>query len=118
MIFSSTQIIQKPFHSESRNYRNNLDQNNKAFNSSKVINNDVSIQSRRKLSEFGIIMKDNKFSLNKFQSTGGVRNSISFGYNTTNMASPGVNPNLSITKAENSSKKTENISNKGKKILL
>lgn len=120
MTFSSTQIIQKPrsFYSESRNYRNKLNQNNKEFNSSKVINNGVTIQSRRKLSGLGLNIRDNKFSFNKFQSTGGLRNSISFGSNKTNMASPGANSNVYISKVENSSKKTENISNKVNNALL
>ena len=118
---STTQIIQKghSFHSESRNYRNNLKQNNKAFKSSKVING-VNIQSKRKLSGFDINIRDKyyKYPFNKFQPAGGMRNSISFGSNNTNMASPGIKGKDSISKVDNSSKKTINLPNNDDKNAL
>ena len=117
----NSQIIQKShsFHSESRNYRNNLQPNNKAFNSSKIING-VILQSKRQLSGFDLNTKDKyfKYPMNKFQLAGGLRNSISFGSNTTNMASPGMNNNASISKKDNSSNKNTNLYNNDKNVLL
>lgn len=121
---SSTQIIQKAqsFHSESRNSKNNLKQNNKVFNSSKLING-VTMEPRRKMSGFDLNPKETliKYPLNKIQPTGGLRNSVSLGSNTTNMASPGVNINLSISKGVNSCKNNNNnnnLSNNNKNALL
>lgn len=117
---STAQIIQKAhsFHSESRNHRNFLKQNSKAFNSSKVINGAI-LQSKRQLSGFDLNAKDKyfKYSINKFQFIGGLRNSISFGSSTTNIASPGVNINVSISKIENSSQK-QILPNNDKYALL
>ncbi len=121
MTSSNNKIIQKAhsFHSESRNHINNLKQNSKEFNSSKVINGFL-LQSRRQLSGFDLNTKDKyfKYSLNKFQSIGGLRNSISFGSNTTNMALPGVNINVSISKIDNSSQKNKMFHYKDKNALL
>lgn len=64
--------------------------------------NGITIQSRRKLSGFDLKTKKKlyKYSLNKFHSTGGLRNSVSLGSNTTRLASPGVNINISISKVD------------------
>ena len=81
----------------------------------------MTLQSRKKLSSFEINTRDKyfKYSLNKFTSNGGLRNSISFGSNTTNIASPGVsNNNVSISKIDNNSKKIINVSNNTKIALL
>ena len=122
MIFSTTQIIQKThsFHSESRNNGNNLKPNHRVFNSSKVTNGEA-IANRRQLSGFDLNTKDKyfKISINKLQSTGGLRNSISFASNNTNIVSPGVNNiNVSISKIDNSSKKNINLPHNDKNALL
>ena len=60
----------------------------------------------------GIYSRDNniKFSLTKNTSSGALRNSISFGSSTTNMASPVVN-DACLLKIDNSSKRKLDISN-------
>lgn len=47
-----------------------------------------------------------------------MRNSISFGSNNKNMASPGIKGKDSISKVDNSSKKTINLPNNDKNALL
>jgi hypothetical protein len=119
---SSTHVIQKfhSFQSESRNYKNILRQNNKAFNSTKVINA-IAVQQKRKLTGIDLNSRE-KFIINlqsKIHPMGANnRNSISFGSNTTNMCSPSGNVNVSISKVDNSSTNNTYLSNNDKKALL
>ena len=79
------------------------------------------MEPRRKMSGIDLNQKNNlvKYPLNKIQPMGGLRNSVSFGSNTANIASPGVNMNLSISKVVNSCKNNNNsLSNNDKNALL
>ena len=106
------------FQSESRNIKNILRQKEKAFNSTKIVNA-IALQQKRKLSGINLNSKEKylKRSTSKINLVGAYRNSISFGSNTTNVASPSVNINASISKID-SSKKNINFSNNGKNALL
>ena len=83
--------------------------------------NGISIQSKRKSLGIDLNTRDKnlKYSLNKIPSIGGLRNSVSFGSNTSNIGSPGVNINVSNSKIDNNSnKKNMNLSNDVKNALL
>ena len=117
---SSTQIIQKAqsFHLKSRNSKNKIKQNNKVFNSSKLVNG-VAMEPKSKMAGLDLNPNKNliKYPLNRIQLIGGLRNSISFSSNKTSMASPGAIINLSISKAVNNCQ-NNNLYNNDKNTLL
>ena len=109
---STAQIIQNPrtLNSGNRNFREKLKPNILPITNNLECEKN-SLQ-KEKIQNFGgMNIKDTNIKLlTKNTSSGALRNSISFGSSTTNMASPVVN-NVCLFKMENSSKRKLDSSN-------
>ena len=83
--------------------------------------NRVNIQSKKKSLRISLNTREKnlKYSLIKLPTVSGIRNSISFALNTSNLGSPEVKANSSISKIDNNSnKKNMNLSNEVRNALL
>lgn len=111
---SSSFQIQNPhtINSGTRNFREKLKSNILPGCNSNLEGGTTSLHRSKIPSIGGVNSRETnfKFSLTKNTSSGALRNSISYGSNTTNMASPVVN-NVSLLKMEHSSKRKLDTSN-------
>ena len=98
--------------SGTRNFRENIKPNILPGYNNNLEGGTTSIHKSKIPNIIGLYARDTntKLSLTKNTSSGALRSSFSYGSNTTNMASPGVN-NVSLIKMENSSKMKSDIYN-------